>query len=108
MSLSCSAESYRFGDQIIEFKLLSQSQGNFELSLNCKPQCGADKAIKSYLKHPQKLAPQDLLGGKNPASIYCSKWMKGVAVYGVDSEGASQVFCQFKDHSYLKFNVIRF
>ncbi len=40
---------------------------------------------------------EDLVGGKNPFSIKCSKHLGGVVLVGVDKSGNELAFCKFKD-----------
>lgn len=88
--------TYEIGNSIIFFA----RNENMIINKSCKSDCLAYK--KGKIADSFKVDSKDLVGGKNPASVRCSKYLGGVVVIGKSEEGHQQSFCYFKDESYLK------
>lgn len=72
---------------------------NFLVNSACEKNCEAYKQALKFKS--QKISSQDRQGGKNPASVKCTKYLAGEVVFGQDREGNQQSFCLFPDKSYL-------
>ncbi len=87
--------SYEIGSSTVVF----HKEDSFLVNRSCEKKC---EAYKLALKHKdQQVLPQDRMGGKNPSSVKCTKYMGGDVVIGQDSAGNQQSFCLFSDKSYL-------
>lgn len=87
--------TYSIGGSVVVF---TKTDGMY-FNQACESKCQAyQQAIKFK---DQKIAAADRVGGKNPGSVRCKKYLGGVVVIGRDSKGNQQSFCHFTDDSYL-------
>lgn len=98
ISLSAFA-SETFKYEIGTTTVIFHKEDSFIVNRSCLQKC---QAYKQALKHKdQQVSPQDRVGGKNPSSVKCTKYLGGDVVFGSDDGGNQQSFCLFTDKSYL-------